>query len=55
MTIYSFIQSLFWGVLLFLGLYFNYMLISDDIRHEKKRKAEKRRQELNTTPLRRSR
>lgn len=43
------------GVYIFLGLYFNYMLIREDIRREKKRKAEKKLQESNSTPLRRSR
>ncbi|MCK1226931.1 MULTISPECIES: hypothetical protein [Streptococcus] len=43
------------GIYLFFGLYLNYMTIRDDIRREKERKAEKKQQNDNTTPLRRSR
>lgn len=55
MTIYYILLSTVLGAYAFLGLYFNYMTIRDDIRREKERKAEKKRQDKNTTPLHRSR
>lgn len=55
MTIYYILLSAVLGTYVFLGLYVNYMTIRDDIRREKDRKAEKKYQDNNTTPLRRSR
>lgn len=43
------------AIYIFLGLYFNYMLIRDDIRHEKERKDKKKEKDSQATPLRRSR
>ena len=55
MDIYTILLCIILGIYVFLGLYLNYMTIRDDIRREKKRKAEKKRQDNNTTPLHRSR
>ncbi|GAA0054743.1 TPA: hypothetical protein TUW63_000805 [Streptococcus equi subsp. zooepidemicus] len=55
MTIYYILLSAILGTYVFLGLYLNYMTIRDDIRREKERKAEKKRQDNNSTPLHRSR
>ncbi|HGI3214559.1 TPA: hypothetical protein ACJSB7_001893 [Streptococcus agalactiae] len=55
MDIYTILLCIILGIYVFLGLYLNYMTIRDDIRHEKERKAEKKRQDNNTTPLHRSR
>lgn len=55
MDIYTILLCTILGIYVFLGLYLNYMTIRDDIRREKERKAEKKRQDNNTTPLRRSR
>ena len=55
MTIYYILLSAVLGTYVFLGLYVSYMTIRDDIRREKERKAEKKHQDNNTTPLRRSR
>ncbi|VEF05487.1 hypothetical protein [Streptococcus equi] len=55
MDIYSILLCTIFVIYVFLGLYLNYMTIRDDIRRELERKAEKKRQDNNTTPLRRSR
>ncbi|HEM9585448.1 TPA: hypothetical protein U3L45_000659 [Streptococcus agalactiae] len=55
MDIYTILLCTILGIYVFLGLYLNYMTIRDDIRCERERKAEKKRQTDNTTPLRRSR
>ncbi|EKS19451.1 hypothetical protein HMPREF9318_01527 [Streptococcus urinalis FB127-CNA-2] len=55
MTIFYYLLSAVFGAYLFLSMYLNYMTIRDDIRRERERKAEKKRQADNTTPLQRSR
>ncbi len=55
MDIYTILLCIILGIYVFLVLYLNYMTIRDDIRREKERKAEKKRQDNNTTPLHRSR
>lgn len=54
MDIYTILLCTILGIYVFLGLYLNYMTIRDDIRREKERKAEKKRQDNNSTPLHRS-
>lgn len=46
MDIYTILLCIILGIYVFLGLYLNYMTIRDDIRREKERKAEKKRQEI---------
>lgn len=53
--IYSILSYALLAIYIFLGLYFNYMLIREDIRSERKRKAKKKEQKEQSATLQRSR